>query len=62
MWGQLALGGAVSLITFTIHALVTGIIVEVTRDTAKRTDHLHAFLRLICLLTVTMIGLMIAHT
>lgn len=62
MWTQLALGGAVSLLTFTIHALVTGLIVEVTRSTARRTDHLHAFLRLIALLTVTMVGLMIAHT
>ena len=62
MWSQLALGGAASLVTFTIHALVTGVIVEVTRDTARRTDHLHAFVRLISLLTVTMIGLMVAHT
>jgi hypothetical protein len=61
MWGQLLLGGAVSFVNFAIHALVTGAIVELTRHTAARTDHLHAFIRLIALLTVAMIGLMCAH-
>ena len=61
MWSHLLLGGIVSLVNFAIHALVTGVIVEATRHTAKRTDHLHAFLRLTSLLTITMIFLMIAH-
>jgi hypothetical protein len=61
MWSQLLAGGLVSFVNFGIHALVTGIIVEATRRTAARTDHLHAFLRMIALLTVTMIGLMCAH-
>ncbi len=61
MWGQLFAGGIVSFINFGIHALVTGVIVEATRRIAKRTDHLHAFLRLTALLTITVICLMIAH-
>ena len=32
-----------------------------TRHTAGRTDHLHVFMRMIALLTVTMIVLMCAH-
>ena len=61
MWSQLLAGAIVSLVNFAIHALVTGVIVEVSRHTARRTDHLHAFLRLTALLTVTMIALMCAH-
>jgi hypothetical protein len=61
MWSHLFLGGIVSFLNFGIHALVTGVIVEATRHTARRTDHLHAFLRLTALLTFTMIFLMIAH-
>ena len=61
MWSQLFLGGVVSFLNFGVHALVTGVTVETTRHTAQRTDHLHAFLRLIALLTITMICLMIAH-
>src|SRR5437764_8517048 len=61
MWGQLFAGGIVSLTNFAIHALVTGVIIEATRRTADRTDHLHAFLRLTSLLTITVICLMIAH-
>ena len=61
MWSQLFAGGLVSFVNFGIHALITGFIVTATRRTAARTDHLHAFLRMISLLTVTMIGLMCAH-
>ena len=61
MLNQLLAGGFVSFINFGIHALVTGVIIEATRRTAARTDHLHAFMRMIALLTVTMIGLMCAH-
>ena len=61
MWSHLLLGGIISFLNFGVHALVTGVIVEATRHTARRTDHLHAFLRLTALLTITMIFLMIAH-
>ncbi len=61
MWTHLLLGGVSSFLNFGIHALVTGVIVEATRHGARRTDHLHAFLRLTALLTITMICLMVAH-
>ena len=61
MLNQLLAGGFISFLNFGIHALVTGVVIEATRRTAARTDHLHAFLRMISLLTVTMIGLMCAH-
>jgi Ion channel len=61
MWSQLFFGGIVSFINFGVHALITGVIIEATLRTAKRTDHLHAFLRLATLLTVTVICLMIGH-
>jgi hypothetical protein len=61
MVSQLLVGGFVSLINFGIHAVMTALIVVVTRHTATRTDHLHAFLRMIALLAVTMLALMIAH-
>jgi Ion channel len=61
MLSQLLAGGLVSFLNFAIHALITGVIVEATRHIAKRTDHLHAFMRLVALLTITVICLMIAH-
>jgi hypothetical protein len=61
MWSQLAAGALVSFLNFGIHALITGVVIETTRRTAARTDHLHAFLRMVALLTVTMIALMCAH-
>jgi len=61
MSSQLLTGGFVSLFNFGIHAVMTALIVVATRHTAHRTDHLHAFLRLIALLSVTMLALMIAH-
>jgi hypothetical protein len=61
MLSQLLAGGLVSFVNFGIHALMTGAIIEATRRTAKRTDHLHAFLRMIALFAVTMIALMCAH-
>ena len=48
--------GLVSLFNFGIHALMTALIVVATRRTARRTDHLHAFLRLIALLSVACDG------
>jgi RsiW-degrading membrane proteinase PrsW (M82 family) len=61
MWSQLFAGGIVSFLNFGIHALITGVVIEATRRTAARTDHLHAFMRMTALLTVTMIFLMVAH-
>ena len=61
MWSQLFAGALISFVNFGIHALVTGVVVEATRRTAKHTDHLHAFFRLTALLTITVICLMIAH-
>jgi len=61
MWSQLLAGGLVSFLNFGIHALMTGAIIEATRHTAKRTDHLHAFMRMTALFAVTMIALMCAH-
>lgn len=57
----LAAGGLVSFLNFGIHALMTALVVVATRHTDSRTDHLHAFARLIALLAVTMLVLMIAH-
>jgi Ion channel len=57
----LVLGGLVSFFNFGIHALMTTLVVIVTRHTASRTDHLHGSVRLIALLAVTMLALMIAH-
>ena len=57
----LLLGGLVSLLNFGIHALMTALIVVATQRTASRTDHLHAFVRLVALLSVTMLALMTAH-
>jgi hypothetical protein len=61
MWQQLFLGGLVSFLNFGIHALMTGVIILATHRTADRTSHLHAFMRVNALLTVTMIALMCAH-
>ncbi len=61
MWTQLAAGGLVSLVNFGIHAAMTGVIVVATRRVATRTDHLHALLRMVALLAVTMAALMAAH-
>jgi hypothetical protein len=61
MLQQLVLGGFVSFLNFGIHAMFTGVIIFMTRGTAKRTDHLHVFMRITALLTVTMIALMCAH-
>ena len=57
----LAAGGLISFLNFGIHALMTALVVVVTRHTASQTGHLHAFVRLVALLAVTMLALMIAH-
>jgi hypothetical protein len=61
MLHQMATSGLVSLINFGIHAVMTGVIVVVTRHVAGRTDDLHVFMRLISLLMITAVALMIAH-
>ncbi len=61
MLSQLLAGALVSFLNFGIHALITGVVIELTRRTAARTDHLHAFMRMTALLFVTMTGLMCAH-
>ena len=58
---QLLNGCLVSLITFSIHAVMTGLIVVVTRHIAGRTDDLHVFMRLTALLMITVVVLMAAH-
>src|SRR5688572_22689157 len=58
---QLLAGAAVSFANFAIHALMTGLIVIVTRHVAGRTDDLHVFMRLSSLLLITVAALMVAH-
>jgi hypothetical protein len=61
MLNQLLLGGLVSLVNFGIHAVMTGLIVVLTRHVAGRTDDLHVFMRLSALMMVTVCVLMLAH-
>ena len=61
MLNQLLCGAFVSLLNFGIHAMMTGLIVVVTRHVAGRTDDLHVFMRLTALLTITVIALTVAH-
>ena len=61
MLHQLLLGGLVSLANFGIHALMTGLIVVVTRHVAGTTDDLHVFMRLSALMMVAVCVLMVAH-
>ena len=58
---QLAAGGAVSLLNFFIHAIMTALIMVGTRRTAAATDELHFVVRLVALLTVTVSVLSFAH-
>ena len=61
MLNQLLIGGLVSLVNFGIHAVMTGLIVVVTRHVAGRTDDLHVFMRLSALMMVAVCVLMLAH-
>jgi hypothetical protein len=61
MGSQLLAGGAVSLVNFAIHAIVTAMIVAATRHTAHATSESAMFVRLTALLTITMVALMTAH-
>ncbi len=58
---QLAVGCLVSLLNFGVHAVMTGLIVVVTRHVAGRTDDLHVFMRLSALMLITVAVLMLAH-
>ena len=61
MLNQLLAGGLVSFLNFGIHAVMTGLIVVLTRHLAGRTDDLHVFTRLSTLLLATVAVLMVAH-
>jgi hypothetical protein len=58
---QLALGGAVSLLNFVIHGVMSALIMVGTRHTAIATDERHFVARLIALLVVTVAVLSVAH-
>jgi hypothetical protein len=58
---QLLAGGLVSLINFSIHVVMTGVIVVVTRHVAGQTDDLHIFLRVTALQMITICVLTLAH-
>jgi len=61
MWIQLLGGGFISIVNFGIHALVTALIVVLTRHIAGATDDLHVFMRIAALMLVTVVVLMITH-
>jgi len=61
MLNQLLCGALISLANFGIHAVMTGLIIVVTRHVAGKTDDLHVFMRVTALLTVTVIALTVAH-
>ena len=54
-------GGLVSIANFGIHALMTGLIVVVTRHIAGATDDLHIFMRISALMLVTVLALSVTH-
>jgi hypothetical protein len=58
---QLLAGGLVSFINFGVHALMTGLIVVVTRHIAGATDDLHVFMRISALMLVTVLTLTVTH-
>ncbi len=58
---QLLTGGLVSFVNFGIHAVMTGLIVIITRHIAGTTDDLHVFMRVSALLLVTVVALTVTH-
>ena len=58
---QLLTGGLVSFVNFGIHAVMTGLIVVITRHIAGTTDDLHVFMRVSALLLVTVVALTATH-
>ena len=61
MLSQLLTGALASLINFGIHAVITALIVLVTRHTARVTNEMGMFVRLSSLLTITVLALMCAR-
>ena len=61
MFNQLLAGGLVSILNFGIHAVMTGIIIVITRHIAGATDDLHVFARVSALMLVTVSVLTAAH-
>jgi ion channel len=61
MIGDLLAGALVSFVNFGVHAAITGLIVVMTRHTAKVTDELGMFVRLTALLLITTVVLTCAH-
>ena len=58
---QLLFAALISLINFALHAIVTGLIVVVTRHIASATDELSVFIRVAALLVVTTTVLACTH-
>ena len=58
---QLVNGALISLINFGIHAVITGLIVAVTRHMVWVTRRSGTFVRVASLLIITMVALMCAH-
>jgi hypothetical protein len=61
MFMHLLAGGLVSFVNFGIHAVMTGLIVVVTRHIAGATDDLHVFMRISALMLVTVLVLTVTH-
>jgi hypothetical protein len=61
MLNQLLAGGLVSILNFGVHAVMTGIIIVITRHIAGATDDLHVFMRVSALMLVTVVVLTTAH-
>src|SRR5215203_1119141 len=61
MLNQLLCGALVSAANFGLHAVMTGLIIVITRHVAGKTDDLHVFMRVTALLTITVLALTVAH-
>jgi len=61
MLNQLLAGGLVSILNFGVHAVMTGLIVVITRHIAGATDDLHVFARISALLLATVVVLTLTH-
>jgi hypothetical protein len=58
---NILLGALVSFVNFGIHAMMTGLIIGLTRNAASRTGHLGAFGRMTTFLTIAVSVVMVAH-
>jgi hypothetical protein len=61
MTANILLGALVSFLNFGIHAIMTGLIIGLTRRAASGTDHLGAFGRMTTYLTIAVSVVMVAH-